>query len=89
MCVCRVEGVSEKRHPEGFSAGPYRPLMAGSNPIPHAYCVQIYGDTKASGQVVLENSPDNFERGKVDKFMLDLPVMGTLQVGSPWGWSLR
>ncbi|KAG1672531.1 hypothetical protein FOA52_002840, partial [Chlamydomonas sp. UWO 241] len=41
--------------------------------------LQIYGDKKASGQVVLENGPDNFSKGKVDKFLLDLPVMGTLQ----------
>ncbi len=38
--------------------------------------MMIFGDKKASGQIILENSPENFTRGKVDSFMVDLPEMG-------------
>jgi hypothetical protein len=33
---------------------------------------------QASGQVILENAPDNFNRGKVDTFNVSLPDLGNL-----------
>ena len=33
---------------------------------------------QASGQIVLENAPDNFSRGKTDVFNCDLPDLGAL-----------
>eukprot|EP00798_Chlamydomonas_sp_ICE-L_P018393 gene18393-24865_t len=38
----------------------------------------MYGTKKASGQVNLENGPDNFARGKVDTFGLSLPELGPI-----------
>lgn len=38
----------------------------------------FYGDKKASGQLLLENSPENFQRGRTDVFTQDLPDLGSI-----------
>ncbi|KAG1666148.1 hypothetical protein FOA52_011559 [Chlamydomonas sp. UWO 241] len=40
--------------------------------------LQIYGDKKASGQVLLGSSPGSFAAGREDVFTLELPHMGVL-----------
>jgi hypothetical protein len=34
----------------------------------------VNGSKRSSGELKLENSPDNFQRGRTDKFTFDLQV---------------
>nr|XP_015194523.1 PREDICTED: lipoxygenase homology domain-containing protein 1 isoform X1 [Lepisosteus oculatus] len=40
--------------------------------------LQIYGEKGKSDEMRLDNNSDNFEAGQVDKFMIELPDLGTL-----------
>ncbi|XP_078530890.1 lipoxygenase homology domain-containing protein 1 isoform X2 [Lissotriton helveticus] len=39
--------------------------------------LQIYGDKGKSDEMKLDNNSDNFETGQIDKFMIELPDLGT------------
>uniref|UniRef100_A0A8C3PVS5 Lipoxygenase homology domains 1 n=1 Tax=Chrysolophus pictus TaxID=9089 RepID=A0A8C3PVS5_CHRPC len=57
---------------------------------------QIYGDKGKSDQMKLDNNSDNFEAGQTDKFMIELPDLGTFYKLRIWhekrnpfaGWHL-
>lgn len=38
----------------------------------------LYGDKNTSGEVKLENGPDNFARGRTDLFLVDLLPLGAV-----------
>ncbi|XP_030048769.1 lipoxygenase homology domain-containing protein 1 [Microcaecilia unicolor] len=58
--------------------------------------LQIYGTKGKSDQMKLDNNSDNFEAGQIDKFMIELPDLGTLYKLRIWhekrnpfaGWHL-
>ncbi|NWV97363.1 LOXH1 protein, partial [Machaerirhynchus nigripectus] len=58
---------------------------------------QIYGDKGKSDEVKLDNNSDNFETGQTDKFMIELPDLGTFYKLRIWhekrnpfaGWHLN
>ncbi|KFQ09587.1 Lipoxygenase homology domain-containing protein 1, partial [Leptosomus discolor] len=57
---------------------------------------QIYGDKGKSDEMKLDNNSDNFETGQTDKFMIELPDLGTFYKLRIWhekrnpfaGWHL-
>uniref|UniRef100_A0A803YK55 Lipoxygenase homology PLAT domains 1 n=1 Tax=Meleagris gallopavo TaxID=9103 RepID=A0A803YK55_MELGA len=57
---------------------------------------QIYGDKGKSDEMKLDNNSDNFEAGQTDKFMIELPDLGTFYKLRIWhekrnpfaGWHL-
>ncbi|CAL8249227.1 unnamed protein product [Merluccius merluccius] len=57
---------------------------------------QIYGTQGKSDEIRLDNKTDNFEQGQVDKFMVELPDIGTMTKFRIWhekrnpfaGWHL-
>ncbi|XP_025021880.1 lipoxygenase homology domain-containing protein 1 [Python bivittatus] len=59
--------------------------------------LQVYGDKGKSDEMKLDNNSDNFEAGQTDKFMIELPDLGTLfkvriwhEKRSPFsGWHLN
>ncbi|MBN3300355.1 LOXH1 protein, partial [Amia calva] len=59
--------------------------------------LQVYGEKGKSDEMRLDNNSDNFEAGQVDKFMIELPDLGTLfklrvwhEKRSPFaGWHLN
>uniref|UniRef100_A0A8D0FQN3 Lipoxygenase homology domains 1 n=1 Tax=Strix occidentalis caurina TaxID=311401 RepID=A0A8D0FQN3_STROC len=58
---------------------------------------QIYGDKGKSDEMKLDNNSDNFETGQTDKFMIELPDLGTFYKLRIWhekrnpfaGWHLN
>ncbi|KFP75955.1 Lipoxygenase homology domain-containing protein 1, partial [Acanthisitta chloris] len=58
---------------------------------------QIYGDKGKSDEMKLDNNSDNFETGQTDKFMIELPELGTFYKLRIWhekrspfaGWHLN
>ncbi|NXA96195.1 LOXH1 protein, partial [Melanocharis versteri] len=58
---------------------------------------QIYGDKGKSDEMKLDNNSDNFEAGQTDKFMIELPDLGTFYKLRIWhekrnpfaGWHLN
>ncbi|XP_062369972.1 lipoxygenase homology domain-containing protein 1 [Cinclus cinclus] len=58
---------------------------------------QIYGDKGKSDEIKLDNNSDNFETGQTDKFMIELPDLGTFYKLRIWhekrnpfaGWHLN
>ena len=53
------------------------PLHRGAGTDSNVFLV-IYGDQNSSGEVRLENAPDNFSRNKTDVFCVDLPFLGSI-----------
>uniref|UniRef100_A0A8C6Y609 Lipoxygenase homology PLAT domains 1 n=1 Tax=Naja naja TaxID=35670 RepID=A0A8C6Y609_NAJNA len=59
--------------------------------------LQVYGDKGKSDEMKLDNNSDNFEAGQTDKFVIELPDLGTLfkvriwhEKRSPFsGWHLN
>nr|XP_057926865.1 lipoxygenase homology domain-containing protein 1 isoform X2 [Doryrhamphus excisus] len=57
---------------------------------------QVYGEKGKSDEIKLDNKTDNFERGQVDRFIVELPDLGTLTKLRIWhekrnpfaGWHL-
>nr|XP_020662186.1 lipoxygenase homology domain-containing protein 1 [Pogona vitticeps] len=62
-----------------------------------AIFLQVYGDKGKSDEMKLDNNSDNFEAGQIDKFMIELPDLGTLYKIRIWhekrspfaGWHLN
>nr|XP_009664467.1 PREDICTED: lipoxygenase homology domain-containing protein 1 [Struthio camelus australis] len=58
---------------------------------------QVYGDKGKSDEIKLDNNSDNFETGQTDKFMIELPDLGTFYKLRIWhekrnpfaGWHLN
>uniref|UniRef100_A0A8C6YX29 Lipoxygenase homology PLAT domains 1 n=1 Tax=Nothoprocta perdicaria TaxID=30464 RepID=A0A8C6YX29_NOTPE len=58
---------------------------------------QVYGDKGKSDEMKLDNNSDNFETGQTDKFMIELPDLGTFYKLRIWhekrnpfaGWHLN
>jgi lipoxygenase homology domain-containing protein 1 len=40
--------------------------------------IELYGTSGNSGEVVMDNTQDNFEKGKTDTFSFDFPELGEL-----------
>ncbi|KAE8636810.1 hypothetical protein XENTR_v10003144 [Xenopus tropicalis] len=59
--------------------------------------LQVYGEKGKSDEIKLDNNSDNFEAGQVDRFMIELPDLGTLYKIRVWhekraafsGWHLN
>ncbi|XP_059845764.1 lipoxygenase homology domain-containing protein 1 [Hypanus sabinus] len=59
--------------------------------------LQLYGDKGKSDEMCLDNNSDNFETGQTDKFMIELPDLGTFYKLRIWhekrhpfaGWHLN
>ncbi|XP_029436484.1 lipoxygenase homology domain-containing protein 1 [Rhinatrema bivittatum] len=59
--------------------------------------LQLYGDKGKSDEMKLDNNSDNFEAGQIDKFMIELPDLGSLYKLRVWhekrnpfaGWHLN
>ncbi|KAM9858421.1 lipoxygenase homology domain-containing protein 1 [Aulostomus maculatus] len=45
---------------------------------------QVYGEKGKSDEIKLDNKTDNFERGQVDRFMVELPDLGSITKMRIW-----